>query len=416
MEGLQAPGKRAHTTLSSAMEGLGMGQQAEQEGAGAGEAPADAEAAAEGVPAAGRRRQRYRKLSTLSAAQIGSMDQQKLTSLLAANYYQQQQQQQQQRAGVKSGTQASPGASTAAATAERAAARLQAGQAARYEQIRRRRGLTNFSITEQAADPLTHLAAVYDLVRHDSDTGTTAADEAAAAASGRRLHFRQDQQQRQEQPAQQQQRRPSRQQRAAQQYDEGTLMCNYLPMIREYLQAQGRDLPLTSGEGAGGAAAVGAEGDQAAGAEGAAAAADGEESDSDYVYDLYAAVMEEDGVGEDEEAAARQQEDEEAWWELHASGRAPVVQVRAAAAPGAACRLPACLRPPPPEPLCGAAQLVPLPLAHNSACPALPSPLHTQIVDDDTGLVIEQSDVDDSDADSEDSNAEGFYAHDYPGG
>jgi hypothetical protein len=38
-----------------------------------------------------------------------------------------------------------------------------------------------------------------------------------------------------------------------------------------------------------------------------------------------------------------------------------------------------------------------------------------QIVDDDTWLVIEQSDVDDSDADSEDSNAEGFYAHDYPG-
>ena len=38
-----------------------------------------------------------------------------------------------------------------------------------------------------------------------------------------------------------------------------------------------------------------------------------------------------------------------------------------------------------------------------------------QIIDDDTWLVIEQSDVEDSDADSEDSNAEGFYAHDYPG-
>jgi hypothetical protein len=56
-------------------------------------------------------------------------------------------------------------------------------------------------------------------------------------------------------------------------------------------------------------------------------------------------------------------------------------------------------------------------LCHSpTTLPALPSPLHTQIVDDDTWLVIEQSDLDDSDADSEDSNAEGFYAHDYPGG
>jgi hypothetical protein len=30
-------------------------------------------------------------------------------------------------------------------------------------------------------------------------------------------------------------------------------------------------------------------------------------------------------------------------------------------------------------------------------------------------VVLEQSDVDDSDADSQDSNAEGFFAHDYPG-
>ena len=46
--------------------------------------------------------------------------------------------------------------------------------------------------------------------------------------------------------------------------------------------------------------------------------------------------------------------------------------------------------------------------------PALPP---TQIVDDaDDWLVVERFDVDDSDADTQDSNAEGFYAHDYPGG
>jgi hypothetical protein len=36
------------------------------------------------------------------------------------------------------------------------------------------------------------------------------------------------------------------------------------------------------------------------------------------------------------------------------------------------------------------------------------------IVDDDTWLVQEASDAEDSLADSEDSNAEGFYANDYP--
>lgn len=38
-----------------------------------------------------------------------------------------------------------------------------------------------------------------------------------------------------------------------------------------------------------------------------------------------------------------------------------------------------------------------------------------QIIDEDTWLVIEQPDAEGSDTDSENSNAEGFYAHDYPG-
>ena len=52
---------------------------------------------------------------------------------------------------------------------------------------------------------------------------------------------------------------------------------------------------------------------------------------------------------------------------------------------------------------------------HRPSIPAPPAP-PPQIIDDDNWLVLEGSDKDDSDADSEDSNAEGFYAHDYPGG
>ena len=42
-------------------------------------------------------------------------------------------------------------------------------------------------------------------------------------------------------------------------------------------------------------------------------------------------------------------------------------------------------------------------------------PLLLQILKDDSWLVVEGSDKEDSDADTDDSNAEGYYAHDYPG-
>lgn len=338
VEGLAAPGKRAHTSLSSAMAGLGLSQQQAA-------APADAaqqgqqQEPAEGAEQPAARRQRYRRLSTLSAAQLKAMDASQLSSLLASGSSSEAAAQlAQRRAPVKGGLQPAGGG-----TAERAAGARQAGAAARYEQIRRRRGgLSNFSITEQAADPLEGLAAVVDLVAYPQEGSTAGASDAAGngSSSARTSSgFGGPQPQ-----------RPSRAQRAAQQYDEGTLMCNYLPMVREYLASQGKaDLPLP-----GSTAAAGDEGSTPGADPMAADAAAEEEGDADeYVYDLYAAVPEDEAGGEGQR---------EAWQELHASGHAPVVQ----------------------------------------------------IIDEDTWLVLEGSDADDSDADSEDSNAEGFYAHDYP--
>lgn len=302
VEGLAAPGKRAHTSLSSAMAGLGLSQQQAA-------APADAaqqgqqQEPAEGAEQPAARRQRYRRLSTLSAAQLKAMDASQLSSLLASGSSSEAAAQlAQRRAPVKGGLQPAGGG-----TAERAAGARQAGAAARYEQIRRRRGLSNFSITEQAADPLEGLAAVVDLVAYPQEGSTAGASDAAGngSSSARTSSgFGGPQPQ-----------RPSRAQRAAQQYDEGTLMCNYLPMVREYLASQGKaDLPLP-----GSTAAAGDEGSTPGADPMAADAAAEEEGDADeYVYDLYAAVPEDEAGGEGQR---------EAWQELHASGHAPVVQV-----------------------------------------------------------------------------------------
>lgn len=298
VEGLAAPGKRAHTSLSSAMAGLGLAQQKEAAPADSTEQGQEPEAAgAAAQPAA--RRQRYRRLSTLSAAQLKAMDASQLSSLLAGGSGGDAAPP-QRRAPVK-GAQQQGGSGTA----ERAAGARQAGAAARYEQIRRRRGLSNFSITEQAADPLEGLAAVVDLVAYPQEDGAAdAAGTAGAAGSsvaGASSGFGGPQPQ-----------RPSRAQRAAAQYDEGTLLCNYLPMVREYLASQGRgDLPMPGGA--------------AAAADDPMAAADAakEEGDADeYVYDLYAAVSDGEAGGSGGEGQR------EAWQELHASGHAPVVQVR----------------------------------------------------------------------------------------
>lgn len=312
VEGLEAPGKRPHISLSSAMAGLGLGSQAAAEEAAA-QAPSgecvDAAAAAPAV-----RRQRFRRLSTLSAAQLRSIDGDQLASLLAA----QQQAAAARRAGVKSSDPSGTGAAAAAATAGRAAQQLQAGQAARYEQIRRRRGLAepasgaSGTAALAEADPLQQLASVYDLVRRDDN------EEVVPAGAT---------------PLQPPQRR-SRAERAAAQYAEGTLLCNYMPMVREYLASQGRPLPaegeVSAGAGSGqpssgadsqqpGASSAGsAQQVPPSGSQGhGPAGPDGE--GEDYVYDIYAALSE-DERGEGGEAEAQ-------WWELHASGAAPVVQV-----------------------------------------------------------------------------------------
>lgn len=306
VEGLAAPGKRAHTSLSSAMAGLGLAQQQDAAPADSTEqGQAEAEAAAAAQPAT--RWQRYRRLSTLSAAQLKAIDASQLSSLLSSGGSGSDSGDaalSQRRAPVKGG--APPAVS---GTAERAAGARQAGAAARYEQIRRRRGLSNFSITERAADPLEGLAAVVDLVAYPQEggaAGTAGAADTAAGGTSSSSGFGGPQPQ-----------RPSRAQRAAQQYDEGTLMCNYLPMVREYLASQGRgDLPLP---GSGAAAAGGESG--AAGPDPMAADAAAEEDADEYVYDLYAAVSEDEAGGSGGEGQR------EAWQELHASGHAPVVQV-----------------------------------------------------------------------------------------
>jgi hypothetical protein len=400
--GLEGPGTGAGSTVEAA-----------DEAAVSNDTSADAPA---------RRPQRYRKLSTLSATQLRAMDQQQLHNLLVSGV--RQEQEGRRRVGVKAGSLA---ASAAEPSAERTEQRLQAGQSARYEHIRRRRGLSAFFITEQAEDPLQQLAAVYDVVRHeplDQEPGELdseqrrAGNSAAAASAAVQRHHRQLEQPR---AAAQQQRRPSRAQRAVQQYDEGTLMCNYLPMIRQYLESQGRHMPdprpaqqqqQTAGSsGAQDGAAGMEEGDEEAG------------SDSEYVYDLYAAA-EGWGMGDGEEEQETRQAQDSEWWELHASGRAPVVQVRPACpgiAPDAAHlsllkgrhggRIAFC------RSLLVPAKRFAADCDPNQCLYLFFPPLSLpQILDDDTWVVLEQSDADDSNDGTEDSNAEGYYAHDYPGG
>jgi hypothetical protein len=192
-------------------------------------------------------------------------------------------------------------------------AQLQAGQAARYEHIKRRRGLSAFAITEQAPDPLQKLAAVYDVVRHDEPLG----DAATAGSTAGMMTDTQGPSARQP-PQQQLNAAPPAGQNpqgrsAPRQYDEGTLLCNYLPMVREYLQSAGEDASQPQDQPPDQQQTQ----QQGRGTAGADAMEEG--SDGEYVYDLYAAV----------EEGAEGQAEEEGWWDLHASGAAPVVQVRA---------------------------------------------------------------------------------------
>jgi hypothetical protein len=198
-----------------------------------------------------------------------------------------------------------------------------------YHQIRTRNGLTNFEVTESAPDPLRCLASVHDVVcmdveRHDAPprngTDVTAhgnacnVDAPAAAQGGEHLHG------------------------SNAQHGE-SLLCNYMPMVREYLENKQDNKVHT-------------------------------DIDMDeYVYDLYVEAasrkpgdVDGDGTGGDADVDENADVGLHAWWDLHGRGIAPIVR----------------------------------------------------IMQDDTWLVLETSDVEDSVAGTEDSNAEAYYGNDYP--
>jgi hypothetical protein len=239
VEGLAAPA--AKRPLHEALSGLGLAP-------GAGGA---AEAAA--APPA-----RFRRVSTLSAAQLGGLSAEALDALLRAG----------RKRGADGGAPPPP---------QQPARR----KAARYEQVRRVRGLTLFERTEAAPDPLRAARGVYDVVAHGAEEASPAPASPTAAAAA-----------------------------AA----EEALLCNYLPMVREYLAASGGGVSAARSAAAAAAAASADEG-----AEG---------GDGDYVYDLYVAGEESaagggagaDADGADADEAAR-------WWELHRAGAAPAVRV-----------------------------------------------------------------------------------------
>lgn len=246
--------------MTDALEGLGL----------------NAAAAAAPPQQAGHKLQRFSRLTTLTAAELARTAPEQLEQLLAA-----------QRANPQSRKREleSP---AAAENSRPALPERPQGEAVRYEQVRRRRGLTNFEVTEGAPDPLKNIGAVYDIVHLDPAPAISPEDNA--------------------------------------------LLCNYLPMVREYLHSTdgARTGPGTTNNDI-------------------SEATEGMEEDG-YVYDLYV------------EAGADSDEVSDSWMELHRKGAAPTVH----------------------------------------------------IVDDDTWLVLEASDEEDSDAESEDSNAEGYFANDYP--
>ena len=315
------PSSKRANTLAEALGQLGLGPGATTSD----EAAARAVGVQAGVTGP---RCRFRKLATLTATQLGALDERRLQELLA---------QWQNSRAVRQGGRGSRGnvaapsgapisaglAAAAAAAVTRAQQGLQAGREARYEQVmRRRNGLTSFALTEAAPDPLPALAKVHDLVLREGGRGEGASQQRE-----------QQQQQSTQQPGGQQHQgvqKQRRQQERQERDDQG-----------------GEQLEAGGGGGGGGG-----------GGEGAVETA----GEGDYVYDLYApAADDSDGSGGGEEGEGGKRE---AWLALHAGGRAPVVH----------------------------------------------------IVDEASWLVLEASDQEDSCADSEDSNAEGYHAHDYPGG
>lgn len=212
----------------------------------------------------------------------------------------------------------------------------------RFEQVRRRRGLTHFELTESRADPLRSIATLYDVVctaTNEAEDDDVQAAQPSASRNGQKndphgntwtaCH-------------------------ASTKADDTTLLCNSQPMLRETVTQS--TAPHSHGH-----------------AEKKKDFSHSETIDGDdaYVYDLY---MEDDNLNNNNKKDAgyngRTQSDfdnndnstTDEWYDMHLHGTAPVVH----------------------------------------------------ILDDDTWLVMEASDEEDSQCDSEDSNAEWYHGNDYP--
>ena len=146
------------------------------------------------------------------------------------------------------------------------------GGGERYEQIRRRRGLTNFEVTESAVDPLRGVASVHDVVRISEVESGNAKNQSMTIA------------------------------------EENTLLCNYMPMVREYLDEEEKQNSTTTDDVM-------------------------DTSTDGYVYDLYIEAEQQYPFGNGKDTAGTEdgdtnnEEDEDAWWEMHIRGGAPVVQI-----------------------------------------------------------------------------------------
>lgn len=293
VERLGAAAKRPHTSLASQLDSMSLAGS----GAAAGQAPAAATDNAHNLS-------RFSRLTTLSAAEISSLSQMQLAMLLEAQRLRQQQEQhevqRQQELAAQTDAEGQAAAAPAAgaavgapAVAATAAGPGAAAAGARYEQIRqpaRRRGLSLFQATESGPDPLAGFATIYEVVRHEQQV---AREQAGSGKRHRgRVHDGQP---------------PS-----WQAFPEGTLMCNDQPAVREPAAA-------AAALGVDGAAQMDVASEEAQD-EGHGGGEDGDQED-DYVYDLYCPAVEE-GEGADR------------WMELHASGRAPVIQVGCLGCPG----------------------------------------------------------------------------------
>jgi len=209
------------------------------------------------------------------------------------------------------------------------------GGGERYEQIRRRRGLTNFEVTESAVDPLRGFASVHDVVRISEATDHQ--QQGRFMSGGNRSNGGKNQ---------------------FMSAEDNILLCNYLPMVREYLKEEEEKHLDKNHQNS---TTTTSTTDDVMDADG-------------YVYDLYIEAQQQYPFGTTTSGTGHNTingtathgdegvDDEDAWWEMHLRGGAPVVQ----------------------------------------------------ILNDDNWLVVEASDEDDTDASSEDSNAEDYYGNDYP--